>query len=128
MLNLENEIKANELASKIYRVEEYIFETIKQTGNISDFKEDVIYVIHNLLERQLSKEEQTACEIVVRQQEARLQQEKEKWLQREIERLQVKVNKYDRLIEKIKNDIEEYPEARYTKYYLLDCLDLLKGE
>lgn len=40
----------------------------------------------------------------------------------------VKANKYDRLVEKIKKDIEEYPEATYTKYYLLDCIELLKGE
>lgn len=39
-----------------------------------------------------------------------------------------KANKYDSLVEKIKRDIEEYPEATYTKYYLLDCLGLLKGE
>lgn len=45
----------------------------------------------------------------------------------EIKRLQEKANKYDSLLEKIKKDIEEYPEATYTKYYLLDCLGLLKG-
>lgn len=39
-----------------------------------------------------------------------------------------KANKYDSLVEKIKRDIEEYPEATYIKYYLLDYLELLKGE
>lgn len=44
-----------------------------------------------------------------------------------IPELQDKANKYDRLVERIKKDIEEYPEATYTKYYLLDCLGLLEG-
>lgn len=41
---------------------------------------------------------------------------------------EIKASKYDRLVEKIKEDIEEYPEATYIKYYLLDCIELLKGK
>lgn len=49
-------------------------------------------------------------------------------IEKEMKQLQVKANKYDSLVEKIKKDIEEYPEAKYTKYYLLDCLELLDTE
>lgn len=106
MLNKE-EIEVNVLAQKIYRVEEYILEEIKQKGEISQFKEDVMEIIHSLLERQLSKEEQTACEIAVKNQEARIRAEKEKQLQRKIDQLESEKQK---LIEKLKNKIRYFEE------------------
>ncbi len=33
-----------------------------------------------------------------------------------------------KLIEKLEEDITEYPEAKYTKWYLIDILEILKGE
>lgn len=33
-----------------------------------------------------------------------------------------------KLTEKLEKDIAKYPESRYTKWYLVDCLIILKGE
>lgn len=42
-----------------------------------------------------------------------------------IEQLETKEQK---LIEKLEKDIAEYPDAKYTKWYLADCLKIVKGE
>lgn len=94
MQNKEIE-NAEILAQKIYRIQEYILTEIKEKGEISDFKEDVMYVIHNLLEIELSKEELTACEIVMKNQEARIRIEHEKRIQRYINQLENKVKELE---------------------------------
>lgn len=137
MLSKE-EIELDILAQRIYRVQNYILEEIKEKGEISDFKEDVLYIIHNLLERQLSKEQQTACEIVVKNQNARIQIEKEKHMQRKIEQLESNNKK---LIEKLEEDINEsiknieederHDEWGYEQYKiqtLNKILKIAKGE
>lgn len=46
-------------------------------------------------------------------------------LKKQIEQLESREQK---LIEKLEKDIAEYPEAKYTKWYLCDLLKILKGE
>lgn len=46
-------------------------------------------------------------------------------LKKQVEQLETKKQK---VIEKLEKDISEYPEAIYTKWYLVDCLKILKGK
>ena len=140
MLSKE-EIESNELARKIYRVQEHVLDEIKKNGEISYFKEDVLYIIHNLLERQLTKEEQTACEIAVKNQESRIRTEYERHMQMKIDKLESDKQKLieklgtrrkqnnDRYGQSIDND--EFPEMyEYGAYVKEDdyILSILKGE
>lgn len=129
------------LAIRIKRVFDYIEDEIKEKGEISQFKEDVLYIIHELLERQLSKDELTACEIVVKNRKAMIQVEKEKRTQEYIQQLE---NKQQKVIEKLKkekkknNEIEFMPlqiEKAYNNYYKLgkideidEILEIMRGE
>ena len=94
----ERENKDMILAIRIKRVFDYIEDEIKEKGEISQFKEDVLYIIHELLERQLSKDELTACEIVVKNRKAMIQVEKEKRTQEYIQQLENKQQKVIDLI------------------------------
>ena len=129
------------LAIRIKRVFDYIEDEIKEKGEISQFKEDVLYIIHELLERQLSKDELTACEIVVKNRKAMIQVEKEKRTQEYIQQLE---NKQQKVIEKLKkdkkknNELEFIPlqvEKAYNNYYKLgkideidEILEIMRGE
>ena len=129
------------LAIRIKRVFDYIEDEIKEKGEISQFKEDVLYIIHELLERQLSKDELTACEIVMKNREAMIQVEKEKRTQEYIQQLE---NKQQKVIEKLKkdkkknNELEFIPlqvEKAYNNYYKLgkideidEILEIMRGE
>ena len=141
MLSKEESIEANKLATKIYRVQENILDEIKRNGEVSYFKEDVLYIIHNLLERQLTKEEQTACEIVVKSQELRIQREHQKHMQMKIDKLeQAKQKIIDKLEKrrKLNNDRygqsidnDEFPEMYEHSGQVQEddyILSLLKGE
>ena len=97
MLNKE-EIENQELAMKIHRALEYIYSTIKENGEISQFKEDVMIIINILLEKQLNKEELTACEATFKNQQARIQIEKEKHMQRKIEQLEADLYEANNII------------------------------
>ncbi len=37
-------------------------------------------------------------------------------------------SRIEKIEEKLEKDISEYPEAKYTKWYLVDILKILKGE
>lgn len=56
------------LANKLYRIQQHIEDSIKQNGDISQFKEDVMYVIHFLLER-VDTKQLTATELQVKRME-----------------------------------------------------------
>lgn len=122
---LDKEVENNKLAQIIYRVHEHILAEIKEKGELSYFKEDVMYIIHNLLERQLNKEEKTACEIAVRNQKSRIQIEKEKHMQEKIQQLNNKINniqeeflKYDWAnanSEQIKNQVKSLYYSIFNK-------------
>ena len=47
---------------------------------------------------------------------------------RKEQKIQQLETKEQKLIEKLEEDIAKYPESRYTKWYLVDCLKILKGE
>lgn len=122
---LDEVVENNKLAQIIYRVYEHILAEIKEKGELSYFKEDVMYIIHNLLERQLNKEEKTECEIVMKNQESRIQIEKEEHMQKEIQQLNNKINniqekflKYDWTnanSEQIKNQVKSLYYSIFKK-------------
>ena len=56
MINKE-EIDDEALALRIHRALDYIYSAIRENGEISQFKEDVMIIINILLEKQLNKEE-----------------------------------------------------------------------
>lgn len=91
---------------------------------LDEDSENFIYAIENIL----TDRERLEKENVKMQVEIAEQVYFESMPIEEMKQLQVKANAYDSLVEKIKKDIEEYPEATYTKYYLLDCLELLDTE
>lgn len=108
-----------ELARRLERVQNHILEIVKENGTISDFKEDVMYVINELLYRLSFKDKEnlTATEIVNKQHQAQIQKDKEKHLESIIEKLQSEnyeqnniINTYieerQAVIDKLKEDIE----------------------
>lgn len=88
--------KGAELYEKILRIQSHITETIKEHGDISQFKEDVLYVMHTLLEKQLTPPELTVTEICMKNMEYEIQKQKEL--------------KYESYIAELKTKIEEQQE------------------
>lgn len=141
MLNKE-EIENQELAMKIHRALDYIYSTIKENGEISQFKKDVMIIINILLEKQLNKEELTACEIAFKNQQSRIQIEKEKYIQRKIEQLEADlyeanntINQYkereQKLIKYLEKDIDNMGSGSsmyLVKLSLKAVLEMIKGE
>lgn len=141
MLNKE-EIENQELAMKIHRTLNYIYSTIKENGEISQFKKDVMIIINILLEKQLNKEELTACEIAFKNQQSRIQIEKEKYIQRKIEQLEADlyeanntINQYkereQKLIKYLEKDIDNMGSGSsmyLVKLSLKAVLEMIKGE
>lgn len=141
MLNKE-EIENQELAMKIHRALDYIYSTIKENGEISQFKKDVMIIINILLEKQLNKEELTACEIAFKNQQSRIQIEKEKYIQRKIEQLEADlyeanntINQYkereQKLIKYLEKDITEeniriINNSRHNGKHVKDLIELEK--
>ncbi|MCI8587574.1 MAG: hypothetical protein HFJ49_03055 [Clostridia bacterium] len=97
MINKE-EIDDEALALRIHRALDYIYSAIRENGEISQFKEDVMIIINILLEKQLNKEELTACEIAFKNQQSRIQIEKEKYIQRKIEQLEADLYEANNII------------------------------
>ena len=97
MINKE-EIDDEALALRIHRALDYIYSAIRENGEISQFKEDVMIIINILLEKQLNKEELTACEIAFKNQQSRIQIEKEKYIQRKIEQLEADLYEENNII------------------------------
>lgn len=75
-MNIEEIETDRILAEKIYRIQEHITDTIKEYGDISQFKEDVLYVIYFLLERQSKTGQLTATQIQAKQMEYAVSKEK----------------------------------------------------
>ena len=104
MLEVKNNIDNGiDLATRTYRVYDYIMDSIKEYGEISQFKEDVLYIIHGLLEKQLPQKELTATQIVIKNRDMEMQIEKEKYLRKELEQ---KGSILDKVTDKLKEDIE----------------------
>ena len=129
MLEVKNNIdNGMDLATRTYRVYDYIMNSIKEYGEVSQFKEDVLYIIHGLLERQLPQKELTATQIVIENRDKEIQIEKEKYLRKELEQKETILDKVtDKLKEvdkKYKNEYEniENMELSATKICVLQEL------
>lgn len=115
------------LAIRIKRIFDYIEDEIQEKGEISQLKEDVFCTIHELLERQLSKDELTVCEIVVKNREAYLQHEKDRRMQEYIQQLENKQQKVIEKLEELKKEYKEALENNSTKAFILKCqIDILE--
>ena len=105
-MNIDKEIeflKDNDLtiAIKIKNVLDHISDTVKQNGDMSQFKEDVMYVIHTLLEKQLNPKQLTACEIIFKRQGYEIQKAKENHLKNRISELKSELETYKKIAEKL---------------------------
>lgn len=96
-----------ELSQKIFRIQEHILDTIKENGDISQFKEDVLNVIHFLLENQLTKEEITATAICEKNRYYMIQTEQRKRLEQQITELQMNLLDKDNRINELEKALDE---------------------
>lgn len=114
MLEVKNNIdNGMNLATRTYRVYDYIMDSIKEYGEISQFKEDVLYIIHGLLERQLPQKELTATQIVIENRDKEMQLEREKYLRKELEQ---KKSILDKVTDKLnKNQASDYQVLTKTE-------------
>lgn len=86
------------LYEKLMRIQEHITDTIKEYGSISQFKEDVLYVMKCLLERQLNSAELTATETLLKNMEYNIQKQKEEKYEEYIAVLKTEAEKKDKVI------------------------------
>ena len=141
-LEVKNNIdNGMDLATRTYRVYDYIMDSIKEYGEVSQFKEDVLHIIHGLLERQLPQKELTATQIVIENRDKELQIEKEKYLRKELEQKESILDKVtDKLKERIKEldklkenyiKLKEYDQVDFTlckKREVQKILNIIEGE
>lgn len=136
MLKLKNNIDNGiDLATRTYKVYEYIIDTIKENGDISQFKEDVLYIIHGLLERQLPIKKLTATQIVIENRDKEMQLERERYMKNQINELEQKSSILDKVTDKLKEDIEINDfrqtlclEDKGRYYYGKELLNIIEGE
>lgn len=143
ILELKNNIDNGiDLATRTYRVYEYIIDTIKENGEISQFKEDVLYIIHGLLERQLPTKKITATQIVIENRDKEMQLERERYMKSKINKLEQKTSVLDKVTKTLKRDREIFDKCRKkhemyspseermnTKYHYTEkLLDIIEGE
>ena len=86
------------LYEKLMRIQEHITDTIKEYGSISQFKEDVLYVMKCLLERQLNSAELTATETLLKNMEYNIQKQKEEKYEEYIAVLKTEAEKKEAII------------------------------
>lgn len=144
MLEVKNNIdNGMDLATRTYRVYEYIINTIKENGDMSQFKEDVLYIIHGLLQKQLSTKELTVTQIVVENRDKEMQLERERYMKNKINKLEQKEFILDKVTEFIKDDVTTedikfegsklfhfiYKKLiNITKEKIVDCINSYKDE
>ena len=136
MLEVKNNIDNGiDLATRTYRVYDYIMDSIKEYGEISQFKEDVLYIIHGLLEKQLPQKELTATQIVIKNRDMEMQIEKEKYLRKELEQKESILDKVTEFANKTatenaeKYNSENQKEVDFSEWNLaLEILNIIEGE
>lgn len=99
-----------ELSQRIFRIQEHILETIKAYGDISQFKEDVLNVIHFLLDNELTQEEMTAISICEKNRYYMIQTEQRKRLEQQITELQMNLLDKDNRIKELEKAVEKRGE------------------
>lgn len=92
------------LADKIYRIQQHIEDSLKQNGDISQFKEDVMYVMHFLLER-VDTKQLTATELQAKNMEYSINKMRKEKDEEYIEMLKYELEQKDKLIDKMKKRV-----------------------
>lgn len=125
-------MEEEKLTMSLYRIYKHIEDTIKEHGDISQFKEDVLYVINELLAKPIKVS--TATEIVVRNEERRINKMQREKDEEHIRKLKCKIDdlekekqadkeKIKELEEEIKRKIEELTNSKeYFQMFLEDYL------
>lgn len=125
MLEVKNNIdNGMDLATRTYRVYDYIMDSIKEYGEVSEFKEDVLYIIHGLLEKQLSQKELTATQTVIKNRDMEMQIEKEKYLRKELGQ---KESILDKVTEECRKQMKEYEDS-ILEIFPQRILKIIEGE
>lgn len=131
MLKIKNNIdNGMDLATRTYRVYEYIIDDIRENGEISQFKGDVLYIIHGLLEKQLPSKTLTATQTLIENRDKYMQFEKEKYMENKIQQLENKASVLDKVEDKLidlKRELEDDGYGYYEKL-VQEILNIIKGE
>lgn len=106
------------LYEKLMRIQEHITDTIKEYGSISQFKEDVLYVMKCLLERQLNSAELTATETLLKNMEYNIQKQKEEKYEEYIAVLKTEAEKKEAIINEMAKDIKSADEFLDSMGYM----------
>ena len=101
-------MKEEKLTMSLYRIYKHIEDTIKEHGDISQFKEDVLYVINELLAKPIKVS--TAVEIVVRNEERRINKMQREKDEEYIRKLKCEIDELEKERQADKEKIEEYAE------------------
>lgn len=97
-------MEEEKLTMSLYRIYKHIEDTIKEHGDISQFKEDVLYVINELLAKPIKVS--TATEIVVRNEERRINKMQREKDEEYIRKLKCEIDKQDNRIKELESDKE----------------------
>lgn len=115
-------MEEEKLTMSLYRICKYIEDTIKEHGYISQFKEDVLYVINELLAKPIKVS--PATEIVVRNEEIIINKMLREKDEEHIRKLKCKIDDLEKEKqadkEKIKVLEEEIDDWKFTKNYVED--------
>lgn len=115
-------MEEEKLTMSLYRIYKHIEDTIKEHGDISQFKEDVLYVINELLAKPIKVS--TATEIVIRNEERRIDKMQREKDEEHIRKLKCKIDDLEKEKqadkEKIKELEEEIDDWKFTKKYVED--------
>ena len=95
-------MEEEKLTMSLYRIYKHIEDTIKEHGDISQFKEDVLYVINELLAKPIKVS--TATEIVVRNEERRINKMQREKDEEYIRKLKCEIDKQDNRIKELEAD------------------------
>ena len=101
-------MEEEKLTMSLYRIYKHIEDTIKEHGDISQFKEDVLYVINELLAKPIKVS--TAVEIVVRNEERRINKMQREKDEEYIRKLKCEIDELEKERQADKEKIKEYAE------------------
>lgn len=111
-------MEEEKLTMSLYRIYKHIEDTIKEHGDISQFKEDVLYVINELLAKPIKVS--TATEIVVRNEERRINKMQREKDEEHIRKLKCKIDDLEKEKQADKEKIKELESDKEIKNKIID--------